>query len=197
MSKTVRVLKMQNKLVRAGCATLYDKANNDPDKSWTDKEGKHIPSDFAAVVVDFNGKIYDIACYIGKNAAERFIEWTSKICDHLIGLGKQKMKPLTRDQWRIYNETNNCNICKKEISTDKKVKDHDHFTGEFRQVLCFECNFKLKENTFIPVFFHNLKKYDGHHIIKAFKSFTADGYKSIKPLAENSENYKCINFKRQ
>lgn len=167
----------------------YSKAINDPNKSWSDKEGKHIPSGFAAVVVDFNGKIYDIQMYIGKDAAEKFIDWTSKICDHLIGLGKQNMKPLTREQWRIYNETKNCNIC-------KKVKDHDHFTGEFRQVLCLECNFKLKENTFIPVSFHNLKRYDDHHIIKAVKNFITDGYKSIKPLAENSENYKCIDFKR-
>jgi hypothetical protein len=42
----------------------YNKADNDPNKSWTDKEGKHIPSGFTAVVVGFNGKIYDAECYL-------------------------------------------------------------------------------------------------------------------------------------
>lgn len=34
----------------------YISASNDPNKSWTEKNGKHIASSFCAIVVDFNGK---------------------------------------------------------------------------------------------------------------------------------------------
>ena len=40
----------------------------------------------------------------------------------------------------IYLNTNECNVCKKDLSTTKKCLDHDHETGEFRYVLCNACN---------------------------------------------------------
>lgn len=41
----------------------------------------------------------------------------------------------------IVQNCTNCQVCGKEFGdTCKKAMDHDHITGEFRQVLCYSCN---------------------------------------------------------
>jgi hypothetical protein len=39
-----------------------------------------------------------------------------------------------------YLNTNNCDLCNVELCSNKKVMDHDHITGEFRNVVCHKCN---------------------------------------------------------
>ena len=49
----------------------------------------------------------------------------------------------------------------------KKVRDHCHFTGKYRGCAHSICNLNLCNRYFkIPVFFHNMKNYDGHLIIQ-------------------------------
>lgn len=51
----------------------------------------------------------------------------------------------------------------------KKVRDHCHITGEFRGSAhnCCNLNFKYKGGRWkVPVFFHNMKGYDGHFILQ-------------------------------
>ena len=55
-----------------------------------------------------------------------------------------------------------------------KVRDHDHFTGEYRGAAHSKCNFKLqveRKNAKIPVFFHNLQNYDAHHIMNGLSYY--------------------------
>merc|ERR1712208_46795 len=42
------------------------------------------------------------------------------------------------------------------------VRDHCHFTGEFRGAAHNHCNRQFRKAFKIPVFFHNMKGYDGH-----------------------------------
>ena len=39
-----------------------------------------------------------------------------------------------------YKNTNECDLCKKPITSYTKHLDHDHKTGNFRNVLCNVCN---------------------------------------------------------
>mgnify|MGYP001198188336 CR=1 FL=1 len=46
------------------------------------------------------------------------------------------------------------------------VRDHCHFTGEFRGAAHNQCNRQFRKTFKIPVFFHNLAGYDGHFIFE-------------------------------
>ncbi|KAF0752140.1 Uncharacterized protein FWK35_00011968 [Aphis craccivora] len=54
---------------------------------------------------------------------------------------------------------------KSVILSGEKLRDHNHLTGKFRQILCSKCNLELQQTKFVPVFFHNLSNYDSHFII--------------------------------
>lgn len=51
--------------------------------------------------------------------------------------------------YSIYLSTTNCDICKcvlcdgKPYKSNSKCMDHDHYTGNFRNILCSACNSKL------------------------------------------------------
>ena len=62
-----------------------------------------------------------------------------------------------------------CSKCNKTLDEGKikKVRDHDHIAGKFRNALCSRCNFSLRmKRRTLPVIFHNFKGYDSHMIIK-------------------------------
>ena len=71
-----------------------------------------------------------------------------------------------------YESASHCWICKKELGnfkTKPKVRDHCHFTYQYRGPAHKSCNLKLKIKpglTKIPVVFHNLKGYDSHLIMQ-------------------------------
>ena len=65
-----------------------------------------------------------------------------------------------------------CDICNKEFSIDDdnkkyhKVRDHCHYTGEFKGPAHSICNLRYKTPKEIPVVFHNGSTYDYYFIIK-------------------------------
>ena len=55
---------------------------------------------------------------------------------------------------------------KKHINYTKKVRDHCHFTGQFRGAAHSICNLRYRVPHEIPVKFHNGSNYDFDLIIK-------------------------------
>lgn len=51
-----------------------------------------------------------------------------------------------------------------------KVKDHNHWTGNYRGPAHAMCNLKMRKFHKIPCFFHNFAGYDSHLLIKGFDS---------------------------
>ena len=85
---------------------------------------------------------------------------------------------------------------KKKNSTDKnggktfklyhKVRDHCHYTGEFRGPAHNICNLRYKTPKEIPIAFQNGSTYDNHSIIKQLaKEFEGQ----FECLGENSDKY--------
>ena len=99
-----------------------------------------------------------------------------------------------------YRKAKKCWICQEQFSEKEdgrtqgkiKVRDHCHWTGKFRGAAHSSCNLKLKEQTFIPVIFHNLKGYDSHIFIEAFR----DLEKKPSCIPQNTENFISFSFKK-
>ena len=88
-----------------------------------------------------------------------------------------------------------CHICERPFqASEKKVIDHDHFTGDFRGMAHKACNLKCKEPTFIPVIAHNCSKYDIHLFIKELSEIQ-DNNLSVTYLPSNSETFISISLK--
>ena len=78
---------------------------------------------------------------------------------------------MTEEDEINFNKETICHICEKELD-ENKVRDHDHFTGKYRGAAHYDCNINYNFKNFkIPVFFHNLKGYDEHFIIKAYAKY--------------------------
>ena len=94
----------------------------------------------------------------------------------IINYEKKEMIPLTDDENKSYEKQKVCYICKKRFCTNKneenefklyqKVRDHSHYTGEFRGAAHSICNLCYKVPREIPLAFHNGSTYDYHFIIK-------------------------------
>ena len=93
------------------------------------------------------------------------------------------MLPLTRQEQAEFDASVVCPKCLQAYTDEnKKVRHHDHKTGNFISAVCNTCNLVLKprkriskkddeeeeEVFFIPTISHNLKNYDAHHIFRYF-----------------------------
>ena len=98
-------------------------------------------------------------------------------------------------QVKYHAKSKQCEQCGTTFSKTvkyRKVRDHCHLTGKYRGALCNTCNINQHHRFFdIKVFFHNLKGYDAHLIIKEASRFSDD----VEVTAQNSEKY--ISFKHK
>ena len=83
------------------------------------------------------------------------------------------MKLLTKQQQESYENAKICYICKEKFENKslndkkyRKIRDHDHYTGEYRGAAHSICNLKYCVPKKIPIVFLNGSDYDYHFIIK-------------------------------
>ena len=80
---------------------------------------------------------------------------------------------LTHAEKISFDKAKTCHICKKELFTDK-VRDHCHFTGQYRGAAHNSCNLQCRKPMILPVIFHNLQGYDAHLFIKQLSSIPGE-----------------------
>ncbi|XP_045466456.1 uncharacterized protein LOC123675190 [Harmonia axyridis] len=86
-----------------------------------------------------------------------------------------------------------CHICEKSFNDkDVIVRDHDHFSSEFRGWAHQQCNLNFRKLFIVPIVFHNLSNYDGHFIVK---SLLHRG--NITTLPINKEKYISFTYFHQ
>ena len=97
----------------------------------------------------------------------------------------QHIKMTPEDKQKFYPATC-CSICGGCFKDgDKKVRDHDHRTGEFRGASHNKCSINYFSNRCLPVVFQNLWGYDSHLIIR-------EAYKIADSLGETHPQFKVI-----
>ena len=142
--------------------------------------------------------------YRGEDAVDVFCKKLNEIREGI----KEKMKEnkeidMTYEDKKDFKNASHCFICgeafrnnyknEKEAEKYKKVRDHCHFTGKYRGCAHSICNLNYCNKYFkIPVFFHNMKNYDGHLIIQNAEKLS--NQKKIDVIAQNSEKFINIGF---
>ena len=158
------------------------------------KTSEHEACGFGYLIVRYDGQAEEPVIYRGEDVEVFLNPLECKVSNINNIFASPKPLIMTEQNNNDYKDATQCWICEQEIVNTKnnpKVRDHCHFTGEYRGAAHKTCNLKLKikpGKTKIPIIFHSLKGYDSHHIMK--KIHTAKG--SITCIANNAEKYNLI-----
>ena len=163
--------------------------------AFTQKYQHHQPSGFCYKIVGQNIK----RCVLfrateNEDVSRKFVEMLEEDIKNIFKQFNfsKKMLPLTTQELREFLKAPICWICQKGFEKkDKKVRDHDHFTGKFRGAAHNQCNLQFKKPKFTPVIFHNLSGYDAHLFVKNLG--VSEG--NIKCIPNNEEKY--ISFSKE
>ena len=114
---------------------LLEKINtccNNPDLSSTTKINRHVPPSYSIYThCSFDKSKNKLSYYRGEDCMKRFCKDLRDHATKIIDCEKKLITPLTKEEEDNYNKEKICYICKKEFVEDK-VRDHCHFTGEYR-----------------------------------------------------------------
>ena len=131
---------------------------------------KHVPSAFCFYIVSrVEGFSMDPFTYVkqgNEDVSEVFTRKLEEVTKEIYERFKDNVPMIFDDVARkLHNAQNECYACGKPFDNDK-VRDHNHYTGQYRGALHSKCNLRLKSSRTIPVFFHNLTGYDSHLFVK-------------------------------
>ena len=153
---------------------------NQVKKSFTKKYQRHKLRGFCYKIVCFDKNLFNEkpVLYRAKNEEEE--------------IGEKFVETLEEDIKRIHKKFDFSTkiIFTAEdqgefVESQKKVRDHCHFTGKFRGAAHNKCNLQFKNQKFTPVIFHNLSGYDSHLFVKNLGK--SEG--NIKCIPNNEEKY--------
>ena len=169
------------------CFTIpVNSCQPNPEKSYTKTYQKHEPSGFCLYLKTLDGinKNFKPIVYTKKTSDEdiskKFIEHVVKLTHKIYKDYYKKPKPynLTVEEEKEFQSASTCHICEEEFSRDEKsngkVRDHCHFTGEYRGAAHNQCNLSCRKPMILPVLFHNLQGYDAHLFIKQLAKVSGD-----------------------
>lgn len=151
---------------------------------------QHVPAAFSYYILCKHDSIHNcLQTYRGTDCANRFVDYLQKDVTRIYNIIKSSSEnpvPIifNEDDKRSFEMAEYCYLCSNLLIGDK-VRDHCHFTGEYRGAAHSYCNLKFRVPNFIPVFFHNLSGYDCHLFIRELSTFPGD----IKVIPKNKENY--------
>ena len=169
-----------------------------PNKSFTEGYQKHEPSGYCLFLKGLDGMKdkYKPIVYTTKTEDEdiskKFIKHVRQLTHMIYRRYYTNPKPLklTPKEQKDFQSAKVCHICE-ETGHIFKVRDHCHFTGEYRGAAHFDCNIKCRKPLILPVIVHNLQGYDSHLFTKQLSKIS--GNLSCIPSTEE----KYISFSKK
>ena len=176
-----------------------DTCTPNPNQSYTLRYQKHKVSGYDYVIKGFDDNLYQ----------PKYVQYTAKspdediskkcfdslkvdikdLCEKVQPKYTKSDKSKRKDRNKFNNATK-CYICNGKLGDDK-VWDHCHFIGKYRGAAHAKCNLEFQNPKFIPVFFHNLSRYDAYLSTKSLT--VVDG--KIDCIPKSEENY--ISFSKE
>ena len=115
---------------------------NNLEKSYTERKTKDEPSGYSlSLICSFDATKTRHYLYRGKDCVENFCKKLKELGTEIINYKEKEMIPLADKENKFYKKQKKSYVCKKEFCTNKdnenefkykKVRDHFHYTGEFR-----------------------------------------------------------------
>ena len=142
-----------------------------PKESYNYNYQKHEPSGFCFYVKGIVDKKIKPIIYTktkeDEDISKVFLEKLTEVTIGIYNDFYRRPKPLrlTIAEQKSFEEAETCYICSRELKKDK-VRDHCHFTGQYRGAAHNKCNLMCCKPKILPVIFHNLQGYDAHLFIK-------------------------------
>ena len=142
-----------------------------PKDSYNYNYQKHEPSGFRFYVKGIVDKKIEPIIYTktseDEDISKVFVEKLTEVTKGIYNDFYLRPKPLrlTNTEQKSFEEAKTCHICNCELKKDK-VRDHCHFTGQYRGAAHNKCNLMCKKPKVLPVIFHNLQGCDAHLFIK-------------------------------
>ena len=88
---------------------------------------------------------------------------------------------------RMLNVANvSCCLCGMDVEKTARVIHHCRLSGTIFGVAHSKCNLRTRTTNFLPVFLHNLSRYDAHHILKHLKLKVGE---ELSAVAKTDETY--------
>ena len=135
-----------------------------PKDSYNYNYQKHEPSGFCFYVKGIVDKKIKPIIYTktseDEDIAKVFVEKLTEVTKGIYNDFYRRPKPLilSRTEQKSFDAAQICHICNHELKEDK-VRDHCHFTGQYRGAAHNKCNLQCRKPKILPVIFHNLQGY--------------------------------------
>lgn len=129
----------------------------------------------------------------GADAVDSFLKWLQKLqYTALNALRINNAMTITDEERAAFDQAEDCWICKKALGKDR-VHDHDHASGKFLGPAHWKCNINRNYRGYkLPVFFHNLRGYDGHFLVQQMGKVASKS--EISLIAQNMERFISFGF---
>ena len=168
--------------------------NPDPNQPYSQRVNQHVSSGWCVYSKFTYGEVKDpLKLYRGKHCVEKFCDYVQREAHRLYHMFPEKpMTPLSIKQWKKYKRSTICYICYKPFTqTNRKVRDHCHYTGLYRGPAYLLCNLMYRIPSYIQVVFHNLSGYDAHLFIRELGKHSD----CMGVIAKNKEDYISFSIK--
>ena len=153
-----------------------------PADSYTYNYQKHEPSGFCFYIKGIVPNTFEPISYTktkngtSPSVPEIFVSKLAKVTHKLYNDFYRRPKPLklTKQEQISFEKETVCHICQKPFEQGDKVRDHCHFSGQYRGAAHNSCNLQCRKPMILPVVFHNLQGYDAHLFIKQLSSIPGE-----------------------
>lgn len=130
--------------------------------------------------------------YVGADAMKKFITCCENIAKRVSQCYKLNipMPKFNLLQELQFASEISCGVCGETLKPgDKRCREHDHSTGQYRYLIHDRCNLIFRNPTFLPIYLHNNMYYDSKFIIPEL--FSSPG--GVNVIPHSIENYLCYN----